>query len=79
MRCQDCEIQRTHQALSGKFGGAVIVMISEIGDEKERRCQYSRNLTIPVRLDAAETYEPETSDQQERAGRIESRVDVRKI
>ena len=35
MRCQDCEIQRTRQALSGKFGGAVKVMISEIGNEKE--------------------------------------------
>lgn len=79
MRYQDCEIQRTHQALTGKLSGAVKVVISKIRNEKERGRKYRRDLTISVRLDAPEAYEPETSNQQERTGCIESRVDMRKI
>ena len=64
MTYQNSEIQRAHEALPRKPGGTVIVVVSEIGNEEERRGNYRRDLTISVRLDAAATNEPETREQQ---------------
>ena len=64
MTYQDCEIQRPHEALSRKPCGTVIVVVSEVGNEEERRGNYCRDLTISVRLDAAAANEPETREQQ---------------
>lgn len=68
VRGQDGEIKRTNQTLTSKFGGAVIVVISQIGNQEQRRGQYCRDLAGSVRPDATEPDEPEAREQKQSAG-----------
>lgn len=64
MREQECEIERPHESLTRKLRCAVVVVISEIRNEEQRRGNYRCDLAVSMRLDAAAPNETETREQQ---------------
>jgi len=48
----DSKIDRPGDSLSGETCGSMVVVISQIRDQKERRSDYRRHLAIAMRLHA---------------------------
>jgi molybdopterin synthase catalytic subunit len=78
MSYQNREIQRAHDSLASKTRGAVVVMIGEIRNQKERRGEHCAHLTIPVGLNTTETNEPETCQQQKSARSVQEGIEMGK-
>ncbi len=76
MSYQNREIHRANNSLSCKSRGAVVVMIGEIRNQKQRGRDYSRNLAISMSLDSTKTNKSKTREQQKGAGGIQDRVQM---
>ena len=73
------EIERPHNSLPQKPRVAVIVVISQIRDQEERRTDDSSKLAFQVSPDATLTNHDETDHQKDGTCGIKNRVDVRKV
>ena len=79
VRRKDREIDRTHQARSLKTGGAVVIVISEIRSQEQKRNHEGRDLTSPVSNYISCAYKPVSREQQQRARRVKTSVEMWKI